>query len=306
MSFRRLALGAALLTLTGCGEVPKPFAHEGGNRDNPLLELRDGAGVIVAAEKGVYEGIAAPLLAGAVKALAEANVPATVNPELAGRFRLTSGVSIDIGAPGTAETVHFSWHLGDAAGKELGTFDQTITGDKPGWLEEDREILQIIAADAGQRIARILRGEDNAESGGKVNTGAPGPVLYLVGVDGAPGDGNVSLVRSLHLLVERAGGKIADSLDTATHLIMGSVEATDSEADSKLLFISWAVTGLDGVEIGRVSQSNRVPVRLISGRWGRLAYAIANGARAGIFDMLARIKKRSQRRKGLIIPPPQT
>ena len=178
-------------------------------------------------------------------------------------------------------------------------------GDEPGWLEEDREILEIIAADAGQRIARILRGEDNAEVGGKAETEVPGPVLYLVGVDGAPGDGNVSLVRSLQLLVERAGGKIADSLDTATHLIMGSVEATGSEADSKLLVVSWAVTGLDGVEIGRVTQSNRVPVRLISGRWGGLAYAIANGARAGIFDMLARFKMRAQRHKGLKIPPPQ-
>ena len=304
MSFRGLAIAAALLALAGCGEVPKPFAHEGGNRDNPLLELRDGAGVIVAAEKGVYEGIAAPLLAGAVKALAEANVPATVNPELAGRFRLTSGVSIDIGDPGTAETAHFSWHLNDAAGKELDSFDQTITGDEPGWLDEDREILAIIAADAGQRIAGILRGEDDAKGRGKAEAGTPDPVLYVVGVDGAPGDGNVSLERALRLLVERAGGKISDSLNTATHLIMGSVEATGSEADSRLLVVSWAVTGLDGVVIGRVSQSNRVPVRLISERWGGLAYAVANGARVGIFDILARIKMRPQRRKGLINPPP--
>jgi len=276
---------AAVLVLAGCGELPKPFAHSGANLSNPLLRLADGGGVSVAAAPGLFEDIAAPLLAAAVKGLSLANVPATIDTDLEGVFRLTADVSIEIGNPGDAETARFIWRLQDADGAALGAFDQTITGDTPGWLSEDQEIFDIIAADAGARIAEILRGGPGGDGGVDGKTNPLQPSLYLVGVDGAPGDGNVSLVRSLKLVVRRAGGRISDSLDTATHLVMGS--------------------GLDGIELGKVSQRNRVPVKLIAGRWGGLAYAIASGAGEGIFDILEQSKIPPARRRGLIIPAPE-
>jgi hypothetical protein len=302
---------AAVLVLAGCGELPKPFAHSGANLSNPLLRLADGGGVSVAAAPGLFEDIAAPLLAAAVKGLSLANVPATIDTDLEGVFRLTADVSIEIGNPGDAETARFIWRLQDADGAALGAFDQTITGDTPGWLSEDQEIFDIIAADAGARIAEILRGGPGAATGPGGDGGVDGktnplqPSLYLVGVDGAPGDGNVSLVRSLKLVVRRAGGRISDSLDTATHLVMGSVEVSDAQADTQLLVVSWAVAGLDGIELGKVSQRNRVPVKLIAGRWGGLAYAIASGAGEGIFDILEQSKIPPARRRGLIIPAPE-
>jgi hypothetical protein len=287
--------------LAGCGELPKPFAHSGANLSNPLLRLADGGGVQIAMAPGLFEGIAAPLLAAAVKGLAGANVPASQNPDLRGVYRLTGDVAIEIGDPGDAETARFIWRLRDADGNEVGAFDQTITGDAPGWLAEDQEIFEIIAADAGQRIAGILRGDEAAADAAPV-TAPFGPSLYLVGVDGAPGDGNAALVRSLRLVVVRSGGKIADDLDSATHLVMGSVDVSDTKADSQLLVVSWAVTGLDGIELGKVSQSNRVPITLTAGRWGGLAYAIAEGAGEGIFDILERAKIVPERRKALRIP----
>lgn len=306
MSFRGTILGiAALALLAGCGALPKPFAHSGANLSNPLLRLADGGGVQVAVAPELFEGIAAPLKAAAVKGLAGANVPASINPDLTGVFRLTGDVSIEIGDPGDAETARFIWRLQDAAGQEVGAFDQTITGDAPGWLAEDRQIYEIIAADAGQRIAEILRGDGGLAAGAAQVTASAGPSLYLVGVDGAPGDGNAALVRSLKLVMARGGGKIADSLDRATHLIMGSVEVSDTKADSQLLIVSWAVTGLDGIELGEVTQSNRVPITLTAGRWGELAYAIAEGAGEGIFDILERAKIVPDRRKGLRIPGPE-
>lgn len=302
MSFRTILGIAALALLAGCGELPKPFAHFGANLSNPLLQLADGSGVQVAAAPGLAEAIAEPLLAAAVKGLGAANVPATSNRQVKGVFRLTADVSIEIGNPGDAETARFIWRLQDAAGKDVGAFDQTIAGDAPGWLAEDREIFEIIAADAGQRIAEILRGDGGLSADAALASAPPGPSLYLVGVDGAPGNGNTALVRSLKLVVVRGGGQIADSLDSATHLIMGSVEVSDAKDDSQLLVVSWAVTGLDGIELGKVTQSNRVPRALTAGRWGGLAYAIAQGAGDGIFDILERANIVPARRKGLQIP----
>jgi hypothetical protein len=302
VSFRDIILGAlSLALLAGCGALPKPFAHSGANLANPLLRLADGGGVQVAAAPGLFEGIARPLLAAAVKGLGAANVPATSNPDVAGAFRLTGDVSIEIGNPGDAETARFIWRLQDADGTEVGAFDQTITGDAPGWLTEDRKMYEIIAADAGQRIAGILRGTE-AAAGPAGPSAALGPSLYLVGVDGAPGDGNLALVRSLRLVVARGGGQVSDNLDSATHLVMGSVAVSEPKADSQLLVVSWAVTGLDGIELGKVTQSNRVPVTLTAGRWGGLAYAIAQGAGEGIFDILERAKIVPARRKALQIP----
>jgi hypothetical protein len=302
--FRALILGALAL-LAGCGELPKPFAHSGANLSNPLLQLADGGGVQVVAAPGLFEGIAEPLLAAAVNGLARANVPATINGDLAGVLRLTGDVVIEIGNPGDAETARFIWRLEDAVGNEVGAFDQTITGDAPGWLAEDREIFEIIAADAGQRIAEILRGDGPSAAGAAPPSTPFGPLLYLVGVDGAPGDGNAALVRSLKLVVARGGGRIADNLDNATHLVMGSVEVSGAKSDSQLLVVSWAVTGLDGIEMGKVTQSNRVPKTLTAGRWGGLAYAIAQGAGEGIFDILERANLAPARRKALQIPGPQ-
>ena len=303
MPFRGSVLGiAALALLAGCGELPKPFAHSGANLSNPLLRLADGGGVQVAAAPGLFEGIAEPLLAAAVKGLGAANVPATSNAQVEGIFRLTADVSLEIGNPGDAETARFIWRLQDANGQEVGAFDQTITGDAPGWLAEDREIFEIIAADAGSRIAGILRGDEAAATGAAQDVAPFGPSLYLVGVDGAPGDGNTALVRSLKLVVRRGGGQIADSLDSATHLVMGSAEVSEPQAGSQLLVVSWAVTGLDGIELGKVSQSNRVPKTLTAGRWGGLAYAIAQGAGEGIFDILERANIVPARRKALQIP----
>jgi hypothetical protein len=83
---------------------------------------------------------------------------------------------------------------------------------------------------------------------------------------------------------------------------MGSAEVSEPQAGSQLLVVSWAVTGLDGIELGKVSQSNRVPKTLTAGRWGGLAYAIAQGAGEGIFDILERANIVPARRKALQIP----
>jgi len=307
---RHLLIGAAAaFLLTACGELPKPFAHSGPDLSNPLLRLADGGGIQVSAAPELPEEIAGPLMAAAVKGLADANVPATVNSDLARGFRLIGGVRIETDDAGGPETARFVWRLNGPDGAEIGAFDQTITGDTPGWLTEDQQIFDIIAADAGQRIAEILRGQKTGAdaAAGKTVAGVQ-PSLYLVGVDGAPGDGNRSLIRALRLVVGRAGGKVSDTLDTATHLVMGSVEVSGGmggpggEAESRLLTVSWAVTGLDGVELGKISQSNQVPKKMIAGRWGGLAYAVAKGAGDGIFEILESSRKPARGRKPLRVP----
>ncbi|MCH7651536.1 MAG: hypothetical protein IIA63_10325, partial [Nitrospinae bacterium] len=70
------ALLAALL-LGACGDLPKPFAHQGPT-DDALLQLEDSAGIVVAPPAGAPPHTGARLADAVTEALGAVNVPASV------------------------------------------------------------------------------------------------------------------------------------------------------------------------------------------------------------------------------------
>ncbi|NQV56820.1 MAG: hypothetical protein HQ503_13255 [Rhodospirillales bacterium] len=280
----------AALILVACGELPKPFAHTGPGTQNPLLILDGSGGLNVSAGPNVPEVLTGPLVQATLVALTNAHIPAQAGGDRPNSYLLISNVTIDPGKSGQAETARLAWRLSDPRGRLLGEFSETITGDRAGWLTAQDAGLDIIAEAAVGRIAKFLAADAVTADKTAPISGPARVTFFIAGVDGAPGDGNASLAAALVRVIKNAGADIADSRDSATHLVNGLVRtgAAAAAPDANILLsIDWIVSTGDGAELGRVKQANQVLLPQISGRWGGLALVIAAGAGQGIFEILA-------------------
>ena len=143
--------------LAACTALPKPFEHKKHRMENGLAVLTAGGAVRVEMERNVPEFIANYLSEEAVKALAEANIPASADPKFNGRYILKGFVTVEQPNLFEPEQATFVWSLMAAGAGELGYFEQTIQGDESGWLASDPLLLAIIAKDAGRQLAIFLQ-----------------------------------------------------------------------------------------------------------------------------------------------------
>lgn len=301
-----------MIALSACGDLPKPFAHEGPVRANPLLKLAGTDAVRIDIDLAVPHSIADPLGDATLSAFKSANIPASRNAEFIPTYILKGKMRIfreDVSDP---ETVEFDWRLLDRVGKEIKSFNLTITGDQTGWLFFDKELINEIGLDLGTEIASHIHGrgigkrrklqipESNAPK--KAIPKPTIPQFFIAEVIGAPGDGPLSLDRALRRTIRKAGGDIAFERPKATYLVKGFVNVSDEIQGTNDIAITWLVTTPEGQELGKVTQNNRVPVGRLNRRWGDIAYIIAEGASVGIIDIVTRNAKPKGGKNGLEIP----
>ncbi len=286
VSLAVLLAGAAAL-LTAC-ELPRPFAHKGPVFENALLDLPSGDGVRVVVADGLDPDIADPLRKAAVKALADAGIPASGEAGLVRGYVLTGAVQIEEPENGAPEAARFVWQLTGRDGLAIGAFDKEISGPRSGWLGRDPAMFDLVARDASAQVAALLhdRGSARATVDGATEAAIPAEAaaFYFQGVSGAPGDGNVSLARAMAAILKRAGVPMAESQDTATHILAGTVQTETREPGVSLVSIVWQVSARDGTEVGTVSQRNPVKTAAIAERWGELANIVADAAIDGVLD----------------------
>ncbi len=157
----------------------------------------------------------------------------------------------------------------------------------------------------------VSPGGDAPAPGGQARAGAsPGPpspqarpaaaaprviVMAPPEVTGAPGDGEQALTEALIRLFKLNDVYIQTQPGPGRFHVMGAVEvgpATDPTRERVTLL--WRVLTEDGEELGRLTQENEIPAGMLDGRWGDTAYAVAEGALAGVGEILVR--------KGGVIP----
>lgn len=250
MLFRRGAgLALALLAVSGCGDLPRPFSPETKTRSaaGSLLPA-DGAGVVV-------DGTLCLLPAdGMVAALSERDVPATVGAGNRGSLRLVC----------EATAAGQSWLLIGADNTRLGK----IPHDSP----------DVVAQELLALIGRDVLPPSNADR----------PALVVVPVVGAPGDGGTALARAMALALKGRGAALAPEPDDTTLLVMGSVVVTDRDAGSQFIEVIWELLSPDGVRLGIVNQQNTIDAGVLDGPWGALAPVIASAGADGVIDLIDR------------------
>jgi len=108
------------------------------------------------------------------------------------------------------------------------------------------------------------------------------PIFLVRGVQGAPGDGNVALTRSIREALRRIDVPVTDDPQSATHVLQGGVRVDSPFAGRQKVRIVWQVTGIDGSVVGQAMQENQVPQGSLDGAWGATADAVSVGAVGGI------------------------
>ncbi len=277
-----LALG---LTLGACTALPKPFQRA----DAPpevLARAKGGTGVRVALPEGTTEPMAKLIAQSVAKALADKDIPATVGVGGKLRYALLGRVVAGGGASASAPT-RIEWRLVDRGNEPFFAFNHDVEGSSWEWEWGSPKVIQRIGAEAAQLVAQAVAPADKA----LVAVAAPTRGVWVKPLQGAPGDGDVSLTRAMRFAL--MGAKVAVTSDRAAarHILEGQVTLGRAVGKSQPVEIVWTVLYPDGGDVGRAVQRNAVPLGTFEGRWGETASIIAAAAIPGIKSVLDRAEE---------------
>lgn len=323
MRYRLIALILVpLLLLTGCGQLPRPFAHEAPT-NNQLLDLKDSAGsagITVLPIAGDPPGAPNDVAEAMAEALRRLNIPASVNGGNRKSQRLEARAVV-LPAAGDGEEVLLYWDLRTADGGRAGIHAQRYELPRGAWRTGDTFIIGRLIADTAPVIAAMVPGIKVGEVA-TPNTALPEmapsksapsivsalfPTLFpaktpkwrlvILPLDPAPGDAALSLPRALEAELRAAKLPIADKIGSDNSgqddlLVLGDVELGPPENGVQEVAITWRLVSVgENKDLGEVAQHNRVPAGSLDGPWGATARDVAKAAVAGVIDLLGQAGK---------------
>ncbi len=276
---RFLIAGLFLSLLAACGPIPKPFqAAPGAKEANPLLAIPDGAGVTVAPVQGADAALTGPLTEAMVAELQKVGIPASSGAAL------TNGILMEGIAAWRDGRADIQWVLTDPDGKEVAAVSANAASTRQAFQDGDPALVKILA-ERGAALVGTALGTEYAVS--VIQEGARR--VAVVGVEGAPGDGNRALSRAMTAVLKDAGVPLADAPEDAALLLAGAVtlEALD-DGQERVQILWWLMDG-DGTVLGKLDQENIIPAGSLNQRWGGAAYDAALANVAAVQEILDRI-----------------
>ena len=274
-------LPGLLPVLAGCAAAPQPFAGHpgalGGRLAAPPPARLD---VMVPAPDVMASPAAADLAAAIATALVAAEVPAVAQPVRPGDWRLVIGAE-----PGALGVVPRFTVLDPAGAKQGEVRGAPVAA--AAWQAGAPATLTAAAGEAAPKIAELLTSIDAARKQSDPNSLYNRPArVAVLGVRGAPGDGNNSLALQLRRQLPVLGEQVQESAEGADFIVAGEVRTGTTPDGSERVEIQWAVNDAAGHDLGRVIQVNDVPAGSIGPHWGDVALVVAQQAAAGIKDMI--------------------
>ncbi|HXE16032.1 MAG TPA: hypothetical protein VN632_02300 [Stellaceae bacterium] len=287
-SFRFLLMPLLLtLLVAACQPLPHPFEEETiskPQKNAPILSPPDAVGVVVGPVAGA-PGPAAAALAGAMaEALMKDDVPADTEAGNQHSYRLKAAVTTRPG--GDRVRVDIQWTLAAADGRAVGT--ETVSAEVPAasWQRGDSDIAKALVARSAPTLARRVEGDAPREKAVGAAT------VGVVPVTGATGDGGQSLSLAMAAALHRAGVALQEKPgDKPAFILAGKVDIGPPQGGHQNVKIVWALSRVDGRDIGQVSQENAVPAGSLDGKWGDTAYDVALAAVGGIVELLQKAQQ---------------
>ena len=140
------------------------------------------------------------------------------------------------------------------------------------------------AAGAGARVAAVPR---RPTTGSIASAGRPGSASAIVlAVQGAPGDGGVSLTQAIQRQLSSKGVTLTRVRSSSTYTVQGRVTMGQPKGGKQSIKIEWFVRDPKGKSLGTVAQNNSIPQGSLDGAWGKTATAVASAAVQGIVKLL--------------------
>lgn len=281
---RALAALLILLCAAACNTVPQPFAHTKADvqRSKKVLELPDGAGIVINPNiEGAPPEISAALADAMVKALSDANIPAST----AGGNKSSQVLEGRVAAAPISgrSKVLILWTLSDHEGNKIGEYLQSETVDLRGWNAARPAVMADLANKAAEPIAGLIQDK------GAVFTPGQDSIVQVPLVEGAPGDGATSLTRAMRFYLQQAKVKVVDKPSPDAMIVQGTVEMGAPRGGTQPIIITWRVLKPDGTEAGKVAQNNAVPTGSLDKAWGDVAFLVAEAATPGVTRIIKRV-----------------
>ncbi|WP_439596100.1 hypothetical protein [Falsiroseomonas sp.] len=277
---RRLLL-LAPLALAACTGLPQPFR---GRPGAVARRLRMPPGYRVAVPNSTQLLLTDADSASLSRALAEAlvanEVPAVAGPALPLDWQLVLAAEREGGQ------VVPRYALRDADGRALGMLvGQPVPARD--WAEGGEALHARISGEVAPQLATLVgRIDAQRRTGDERASGSGPPVLRLLPVRGAPGDGNRSLTARMRDSLAGLGFRVQEEAEGAQFAVQGEVTMAPSGRGQQRVEIVWVVSRRDGEDLGRVLQLNEVPTGTLGGLWGDVAYVVAEEASGGIRDVV--------------------
>jgi hypothetical protein len=287
MRLRLLPLFVLALLVAACGSLPRPFVGAPPSALETQLRRPPPARILVPMplEAGLTDEAARRFAEALAESLREQELPATAatmppRPGTGGQdWRLAASME------NSPRGVALSYALLDEKGVPIGTVRAPRLVPAAAWAVADAGTLAAAAADAGPAIAALTGRAENARRASDPGRVARLPTVAVAAVTGAPGDGNVALTRAMREAAGRRGLILQEEAASSDYLIAGVVTTEPRPGGQMHIEIIWRVTQR-GDEIGKVAQLNEVPARALTGRWGDIAYVVAEEASGGVKQVL--------------------
>ncbi|MBU2533662.1 MAG: hypothetical protein KKB37_13045 [Alphaproteobacteria bacterium] len=220
----------------------------------------------------------------------------------------------------TGTKVSYIWDVTNPTGARVHriTGEEVVSGAGAGdpWASVSPEVIAVIAAKTSQQLKAWMPQKappsaapavaDNNQNANQLASAAgsnaavePGTSSATTGsigrvsdvtalvpqVVGAPGDGSTSLAAALRNELLRNGVKPTPPGQPA-YRVEGRVKMGPVTDGQQPIKIDWMVRDPKGVNLGTVSQENKIPAGSLNGNWGSTATAAATAATQGILKLL--------------------
>ncbi len=280
-SHSRRFLLLAPLALAACGGLPQPFRGRPGAVAR-RLRLPPGYRVAVPDSRQLLltDADSASFSKAMAEALVAAEIPAVAGPALPLDWQLLMTVERE------GDMVLPRFTLRDADGRPLGNLAGQPVPVR-AWAEGGGPLHAEIAGRTAPQLAELIgRIDARRRTGDERASGGGAPVLRLLPVRGAPGDGNRSLTARMRDNLAGFGFQVQEEAEGAQFAVLGEVSVVPSGRGVQRVEIVWIVSRRDGEELGRVLQLNEVPAGTLAGLWGDVAFVVAQEASGGIRDVV--------------------
>lgn len=276
----------SLLTLAGCLDVAHPFAKRGGEAQRLALQNLPPprlAVPVMVPPKAPWRPAAALWTRDVVTALVNQSLPAVAQPPKRGDWWLR------LGAKRVQGGVKPYYKLYDSTGRERAAGYGSVI-DRAGWQAADQDALNTVALEIAPDIARLLTGIQatnmQADPHSLMNRQAK---IYFAGVQGAPGDGNISLARAFYSFLPDGRNNVQVKPDGADFTVSCTVQMKDipslspqKKTREQQVTIIWRVKSAKGEEAGAATQLHAVTAHSLDGPWGEVAEDAAHEAAGAV------------------------
>jgi hypothetical protein len=246
------------------------------------------------------------------------NIVAAVQPAQA-PLKIAGAMTTRDAPMGTGIEIQIDWFLlGKGKSIEGPAVSKTVTQPED-YAEASDRLVSRIAQQAAPRIATLMGKPPTVEARapGQVAAGvnvpdvpsddptaqpasasgrkAPTTKVMVSQVVGAPSDGNRQLFSGMRRALGSSRIVVIDKAGADTFTVGATVKLSPIDDQKVQLDISWVVTDPAGKEIGKVDQSNPVPIAATKGSWVGFGDIVAAAAVEGVLELLDKALAKQQR-----------